>query len=139
MYFFNISDVFLIAYFPPKPTMLCISWYTRTGPAGHSGQRSCIRINQTNQRTTGLCFVTRKDEWIFAVRPRVYLTFSWRNIGRTRTSHSANERARVSRAISGVRNIGLGGEPAFNRAPKRPANLIYIRSTPSGDQVLTIP
>ena len=77
----------------------------------------------------------------FAVPPRVCLTFSWRNIGSTFTSDSANERSRVSHKPPGVRNIGCGGAPASNQAPKRSANvtIVYPESMPSGDQVMTIP
>ena len=69
--------------------------------------------------------MSARMKWIFAVRPRVCLTFSWGNIGSTLTSDSANERSRVSHKPPGVRNIGCGGAPASNQAPKRRANVIY--------------
>ena len=77
----------------------------------------------------------------FVVPPHVWLTFSWGNIGVPRINDSANERYCVCHQPPGVRNIGLGGAPASNRAPKRRANVIFIypESTLSGDQVMTIP
>ena len=41
-------------------------------------------------------------------------------------SDGLNERYCLSQDIPGVRNIGSGGAPASNRAPKRRANVIIL-------------
>ena len=62
----------------------------------------------------------------FAVRPHVWLTFSWGNIGSTFTSDSANERYCLSQEIPGVRNIGCGGTRGLNLPLNRHIDIIYI-------------
>ena len=99
---------------------------TRTGPAGRSGRRNRIRINQTNQRTIGFCLVTRKDKVDFCVYPHVWLTFSWGNIGMTLTSDSANERHCLCHPYPHSKNTGCGGVPAPNLALKRRTRIIII-------------
>ena len=111
---------------------------TRTGPAGHSGQRSCISRGNLWIRNQMVQLIQISN---FAVHPHVWLTFLWGNIGVPRTNDSANERYCLCQSNSGVRYIGCGGPAASNRAPKRRANVIilYPESTLSGDQVMSIP
>ena len=95
------------------------------GPQGTPGSEAALESIKRTKDQLDYCFVNARMKWIFAVCPHVCITFPCRNIGSTFTSHSGNERSRLSRDISGVRNIGLGGAAAFNRAPKRSANVIY--------------